>query len=450
MRVAIVGVKKQGREHLRYFSNIEGVRIVAICDCDTQWIDPIEAQIKNNNMSVKIYTDYRKLLEDKQIDAVILPIPDHLHALYTIWACQAGKDVYVEKPTSWSIWEGRKMVEAQAKYNQIVCVGSQERSDTGLIEFAEYLKENSSALGAIQHIHCISYSQRQSIGKVTGPQPIPETCNYDLFQGPAPMKPLMRTNLHYDWHWCWDTGTGEMGNLGGHVLDDSRWMTGLEKAAPAAISLGGRFGYNDDGETPNVHITYYDYKPYPVIYEIRGLSQGGMGFRAMGNYRGTNFGLVIQFESGYFVGGRGGGWLYDNDGKRVKQFVGDGGGTHTANFIQAVRSRKMSDLRAPIIQGHLSATLCHQGNISYRLGHRMTVEGAKSEVSDYPVLAESFDRFVQYITEAGVDLNQTPVRLGPRLEFDTEQEKFTGEYSDMANMFLKRNYRPPYVIPDTV
>ncbi len=447
IRIAVVGVKKKGKEHIREFRRLSGVRVVAICDADTQFLDAEVKNFKDRNEKVDTYIDYRELLEDENIDAVVLSVPDHLHALMTVWACQAGKDVYVEKPASHNIWEGRKMVEAARKYKRIVGVGSQDRSDVGLLAVAEYIKQGG--LGKVQRVHAISYNARLSIGKVSGPQPIPATCNYNLFQGPAPLIPLMRENLHYDWHWIWATGTGEMGNLGGHVLDDCRWTTGLTTVAPRIVSLGGRFGYDDDGQTPNTQITFFDYEQVPIIYEIRALPRI-KNIRGMDNYKGVRFGMVIQCEHGYFAGGRGGGWTYDNDGKKTKQFAGDGGTGHQANFIEAMCSRKVGDLRADILEGHISATLCNMANISYRLGQRRSVDEVRRTIAGNDLLMESFDRLRKHLRTNEVDLRQRPMTLGPMLRFDTEHERFVGDHSDYANMFLTRNYRPPFVVPETV
>ena len=457
IRIAIVGVRKKGNEHIQDFRRLSGVRVVAICDADTQWLDAEVKKFKDRNIEVDTYVDYRKLLENKNIDAVVLSVPDHLHALMTVWACQAGKDVYVEKPASHNIWEGRKMVEAARKYKRIVKVGSQDRSDVGLLPLAEHIKQGG--LGKVQRVHAITYNARLSIGKVSGPQPVPATCDYNLFQGPAPLTPLMRENLHYDWHWCWPTGTGEMGNLGGHVLDDCRWTTGVTKMSPRVISLGGRFGYDDDGQTPNTIISLFDYDAFPIIYEIRALPRAksekvdtyqGITSRGMDRYRGINFGMIIQCEQGYFSGGRGGGWTYDNDGKKIKQFAGDGGGGHMTNFLNTMRSRRVSDLKADVLEGHITASMIHSADISYRLAQREPVEQVKKAVEGNDLLAESFDRLLQHLQANEIDLGKNPVAIGPMLTFDTETEKFTGEGSYYANMFLSRNYRPPFVVPETV
>ena len=457
IRIGIVGVRKKGKEHIQDFRRLSRVRVVAICDADTQWLDAEVAKFKDRNITVDTYVDYRKLLENKNIDAVVLAVPDHWHALMTVWACQAGKDVYVEKPASHNIWEGRKMVEAARKYKRIVQVGSQDRSDVGLLPLAEHLK--ASGLGRILRVHGITYNARLSIGKVNGPQPIPETCDYSLFQGPAPLTPLMRENLHYDWHWCWPTGTGEMGNLGGHVLDDCRWTTGVTTMAPRIVSLGGRFGYDDDGDTPNTIISLFDYDAFPIIYEIRALPRArgekvdvyqGITSRGMDRYRGINFGMIIQCEHGYFSGGRGGGWTYDNDGKKIKQFAGDGGWGHMTNFLKTVRSRKVGDLKADVQEGHITASMIHAADISYRLAHRKPAEEAKKAVGSNDLLAESLDRLLQHLRANEIDLDKDPLAVGPMLTFDTERERFVGDDSYNANMFLSRNYRPPFVVPETV
>jgi predicted dehydrogenase len=447
IRVAVVGVRKKGIEHIKAFRGIPGVQLAALCDADTQFLDLEVKKLQDAHEAVETYVDIRRLLENRNIDAVILSIPDHWHALATVWACQAGKHVYVEKPTSYSIWEGRKMVEAARKYNRIVGVGSQERSDTGLLAFAKHLKEGH--LGKVRFARAISYGLRESIGKVNGPQPIPPTCDYNLFQGPASLTPLMRQNLHYDWHWCWPTGTGEIGNLGGHVLDDCRWIIGIDDLPRRVISLGGRFGYDDDGETPNTQIAYYDYAEVPVIYEVRGLP-AKKGVNWEDQYRGIRFGMVIQCENGYFAGGRGGGWTYDNNDKRLNQFPGDGGGTHQANFIEAVRSGKRETLHADIREGHLSAALCHMANISYRLGRRQSVEETKGTVADRELLKECFERLLPHLEANGIDLAKTPLTVGPTLSWNNQAEKFEGEHGDWANMLLSRTYREPFVVPEQV
>jgi len=443
IRVAVVGIRGQGSNHIKWFSAIPGVRVVAICDADQAYLDREAKKFKDRSEKVDTYVDYRKLLEDKNIDAVITATPNHWHALVTVWACQAGKDVYVEKPVSHDIWEGRQMVKAARKYNRIVQSGTQRRSDTGLQEAIEFINEGH--LGKVTLVRGIIYVRRPSIGKVDGPQPIPDSVNYDLWSGPAPMLPLMRKQLHYDWHWVWPTGNGDFGNNGIHFIDVCRWVVGHNEVAPRVVSLGGRFGYDDDGETPNTQIVFYDYQPAPIIFELRGLPRT-QGDSAMDNYMGTRAGTVVHCEGGYFVGG----WAYDKDGKRVKQFQRTGGSGHHANFIKAVRSRKVGDLNADVLQGHLSTALCHMGGISHRLGTQAKRETILERFGSSRGMTETFERVQEHLLVNGVDLQQTPRILGPWLTMDPKTERFVGEFADEANKLLRRDYRKPFVVPEQV
>jgi len=225
------------------------------------------------------------------------------------------------------------------------------------------------------------------------------------------------------------------------------------------MSIGGRFGYDDDAQTPNTIISLFDYDAFPIIYEIRALPRAksqkvdvyqGITSRGMDRYRGINFGMIIQCEQGYFSGGRGGGWTYDNNGKKIKQFAGDGGGGHMTNFLETMRSRRVGDLKADVLEGHVTASMIHSADISYRLAQRKPVEEIKKAIEGNDLLAESFDRLLQHLQANEIDLQKNPVSIGPMLTFDTESEKFIGEDSYYANMFLSRNYRPPFVVPETV
>jgi len=447
IRIAVVGIRGRGHGHIDWFGSIPGVRVVALCDVDKAVLQRDLDRLRKNNRKVDGYIDYRKLLEDKSIDAIVTATPNHWHSLITVWACQAGKDVYVEKPISHNIWEGRKSVEAARKYNRIVQGGTQKRSDPGLIEAFKYIQQGN--LGAIKWARGFCYKPRGSIGKVNGPQPIPESVDYNLWCGPADMLPLMRRNLHYDWHWVWNTGNGDIGNQGIHEMDLARWALGQEGLPPRVISIGGRLGYEDDGETANTQIAFFDYKPAPLIFEVRGLPRK-KGERAMDNYRGTRIGIVVQCEDGYFVGGGGGGWVYDNKGNRIKQFRGDGGGGHAANFIKAVRSRNVNDLNADIEKIHISSALCHMANISYRLGKRMSQDQIKEIIQDNKELADSFDRMVEHLRANEIDLEKTPLTIGPMLTMDTKTETFVGPLGAEANMLRTRNYREPFIIPEKV
>ncbi|MHC4623227.1 MAG: Gfo/Idh/MocA family oxidoreductase [Planctomycetota bacterium] len=448
IRVAIAGFRGKGAQHIQVFRNLPGVRVVALCDPDTQILNREVKKFTDTSEKVDACTDVRRLLDDKNIDAVVTASPNHWHALITVWACQAGKDVYVEKPVSHNIWEGRKMIEATRKYERIVQSGTQNRSDIGLREAVKYIQQGN--LGKILWAHGLWFKMRPSIGRVDGPQPVPPHIDYDLWTGPAPLEPLRRKNLHYDWHWVWATGNGDMANLGAHQIDDCRWALGQSCLPARVISLGGRFGYIDDGETPNTQLAIFDYKPAPIILETRGLPMK-KGVRAMDHYRGIRSGNIIQCEHGYFAGGRGGGWVFDNQGKKIKQFKGDGGAGHQSNFIKAMRTRKKSDLNADIREGHISAALCHMANISYRLGSQSSPDKVKRTIQGSREGLKTFERFVLHLSANEVDLNKTPVVLGPWLSIDAAKERFVGDFpTRWANELLKRDYRTPFVVPEHI
>jgi predicted dehydrogenase len=451
VRVAVVGVRGQGNYHIRLYGKVPGVRLVALCDIDEAVLGKRAGDLSAQGVQVARYTDVRKLLESKDIDAVSIAAPNHWHSLMAVWACQAGKDVYCEKPVSHNVWEGRRLAEAAARYNRIVQAGTQSRSDEALIELAAYLR--SGQLGKILRARGFCYKPRPSIGKVAGPQPIPEGVDYNLFCGPAPLEPLRRKQLHYDWHWVWATGNGDIGNQGIHEMDMCRWMLGEDTLPSRVFSFGGRFGYDDDAETPNTLVSVLDYPSAPIIFEVRGLPAKS-GANYMDHYRGVRIGISIECEQGYFTGGGGGGIVYDNDGKRIKALPSAGGGDHIPNFIQAVRSRKAQDLKAPILGGHLSSALCHLGNISYRLGAEAPLAELKAQTASRADVAETVERFASHLAANGTDLEQATPVVGPVLEFLPGEERFASraEYDTgaWANRLLKDDYRHPFVVPEKV
>jgi len=460
IRIGIVGFNSHGRSHISGYQKVPGVRIVALCDVDT---DVIARGLKDffNDRKDKVdtYTDIRKLLEDKNIDAISGATPNHWHALSTIWACQAGKDVCVEKPVSHNIFEGRKMVEAARKYNRMVQADLDRRSSEARRQAIQYIKEGN--LGKILRAHSFVYKRRVSIGKVPGPQQPPASVDYDLWCGPAPKGPVMRTRFHYDWHWQWLYGGGEAANNGPHTLDECRWALGHKKPPRRVLSYGGRFGYDDDGETPNTLVTIFDYDEAPIYFEVRGLprkkddpfmdanlmrSATGVPIQVGEEHKGTNNGAVIICEHGYLAGSV----IYDNNGKEIKRFSVQSP-PKRSHFIKAMRSRKLSDLRTDILEGHISTTLCHLANISYRLGQETSVEEIKEKIRGDKVAQERFERFQEHLAANGVDLKRTPVTLGPWLKFDPDRERFIGGLdTGRANELLRREYRKPFVVPEVV
>jgi hypothetical protein len=336
------------------------------------------------------------------------------------------------------------MVEAARKYKRIVQTGTQRRSDQELMAAFDYLKQGN--LGKILRARCYYFSPRGSIGKVNGPQPIPENVDYNLWTGPATMKPLMRKKLHYDWHWQWLYGNGDLGNNGIHFMDLCRCVLGYNSLAPRVISFGGKFLWDDDRETPNTQVAFYDYKPAPIIFEMRNLPRKKGDSAMDATYGNTRAYMAIECEDGYFAGG----WAYDNNGKKIRQFKVSGGGSHHANFIKAVRSRKVSDLNADILEGHLSTALCHMGNISYRLGQTASRDDIMESTKSNKELQDAFERFQEHILLNVVDVQKTPRILGPWLQMDSQTEIFVGQFSDQANKYLSRNYRKPFVVPEHV
>jgi hypothetical protein len=448
IRIAIIGLRGKGQAHMQSFSTLDGVQIVALCDADREILSERARELTGYKSNVDTHVDARDVLDRKDIDAIVVATPNHWHSLLTVWGCQAGKDVYVEKPASHNIWEGRKAVEAARKYKRIVQAGTQRRSDLGLAKALEYINEGH--IGKLKLARGLCYKQRNSIGKVDGPVPVPESVDYNLWSGPAPMEPLMRKNLHYDWHWVWNTGNGDVGNQGVHEMDTCYRATGQSGLPSRVLSVGGRLGYIDDGQTANTQLVFFDYKPVPIIFEVRGLP-AAKDNPAMPAYKGgTRVGEIFHCEGGYYAGGAGGGWIYDNDDKKVKQFICDAGAHHAANFIKAVRSRKVEDLNADILKGHNSAALCHMGNISYRLGKQASLDHIKEVLQDDKNAVEAFERFESHIVANEVDLKQTPVTLGLSLQMNPETERFEGSFSEEANKLVKDNYREPFVVPDQV
>ena len=442
IRIAVVGLYHRGPQLVGWFRKVPGVRVVALCDCDTQMSGKALEQFGGAAQKPRTVVDFRRLLDAKDVDAVAVATPNHWHALMTVWACQAGKDVYVEKPVCHTIVEGRRMVRAARKHKRIVQAGTQNRSCTGLQQCLAFLREGS--LGKMKLVRGYDYPGRQGIGKVDGPQRVPKTVDYNLYQGPAPLLPLRRKELHYDWHWIWDTGDGDGGNRGIHTLDQIRWFLGQRGLPEHVFSIAGRLGWDDDGQTPNTQIALFDYQPVPILWEMMTLPKR----LRPPHLRGIGGSMVIECEGGYLSGWRGGGAAFDKQGKPIKRFRGDGGVTHAANFVAAVRSRKSGAQRAEILEGHLSTALCHMANISHHAGHRRSPDDIKKAVADDELLSESAGRLIEHLGTNGVDPAKTPLTLGPKLTMDTKAERFTGQAAEWANMYITRQYRRGFVLPD--
>lgn len=444
IRHAVIGFNGQGRSHIEGFSGVPGVRIAGLCDADSTVLDREANKLKQRNQPVLGFTDVRRLLESKEIDTISIATPNHWHALMAIWGVQAGKDVYVEKPVSHNVWEGRKIVEAARKYGRIVQTGTQCRSNPGMRDAVEFLQKGG--LGKILVARGLCYKRRASIGKVSGPQKPPASVDYDLWCGPAPMEPLMRTRLHYDWHWVWPTGNGDLGNQGIHQMDIARWILQEDGLSPEVLSVGGRLGYDDDGNTPNTQFILHAYAKAPLIFEVRGLP-AREGENKMDSFRGASVGVVVHCENGHMViPSYHSATAYDKGGNEIKKFNGQA--SHHQNFIKAVRSRKVEDLTADILEGHISSALCHTGNISHRLGvHKKPGEVLEAIKGD-PNASECFARMMEHLGANGLDTKETGLMLGRHLKMDPKTERFTNNES--ANELLTRRYRAPFVVPEKV
>jgi predicted dehydrogenase len=447
---AVGGVGGRGHQLIDRLRETAGVKIVALCDADRSHLDREVEAARDHRAKVAAYHDPRDVFDDKSVDAVVIALPNHWHALATVWACQAGKDVYVEKPFSYDLWEGQQMVAAARRYGRMVQVGTQNRSSAFLSRVFDRLR--AGEFGAIRFAHALVYRARAGIGSVDAPTPPPRTADYDLWCGPAPKKPLLRKQLHYEWHWFWDTGNGEIGNNGIHVIDVCRWALGQDRTPSRAMSIGGRFGFHDCGETANTHIALLDFQPAPLICEVRNLS-AGKGAARMGKFRGQNGDVVIDCERGYFAGDASSGAIFDREGKKV-QDLGRGDSpkelelAHLSAFLTAVRSRKTSDLAAEALDGHRSTACCHMANVSHRLGKRLSADAIRTAITSSAEMADAFERCRAYLSENGVDLNTTPATLGPWVSLDAARGRFVGDFADAANELARREYRKPFVVPE--
>ena len=397
IRVAVVGIRGQGRAHIRAHARAENVRVAALCDIDERlYANGIQnaAEHDPNAPAPRTVYDVRRLLDADDIDCLSIVSPNHWHALSAIWACQAGKDVFVEKPCSHNIFEGRKLVEAAAKYNRVVQHGTQNRSQPTVMEAMKLLQEG--VIGEVYMARALCFKRRDSIGIEQDGQ-VPEGVHYDLWLGPAPQRPFNPNRFHYDWHWHWDYGNGDIGNQGVHQMDIAQWGLGKDFVLPVKTSsMGGRFTYEDQGITPNTQIATFQYDDGKMlVFEVRG--------RATHDEWGVGVGNLFYGSKGYMaIRGR----SYETvvDGEPGPSSTGNQPHTIFTNFHDVVRSRKVEDLESPILEGHNSSALCHLANLAYRL-----------------------DR---------------------TLRFDPTAERFVND--NEANTMLTRDYRAPYVVPAQV
>jgi len=437
VRVALVGCRIRGRQHAAELAHVADCEIAYVCDPDKVLAGELAETVEKQQpgSAPQAVQDMRRVFDDKSVDAVFIATPNHWHALAAIWAMQAGKDVYVEKPVSHNISEGRRIVQAARKLNRICQGGTQNRSNMALAEAVEYMR--AGKLGEVKLARSIVYGPRGSIGPKGTFEP-PKTVDYDLWTGPAPLTPLARKSLHYDWHWDWQTGNGELGNNNIHSIDVCRWGLGVSGLGRSILSYGGRFGYVDAGQTPNTQVCIFDFGDKTIVSETRGLKTEPFreGFSGGWLFHGTE-GSIAETS------------LFDPEGKLIRTFTATRQSeSHFANFIRAVRSRKREDLNAEILEGHQSTALCHAGNISWRTGEEAKLAEVRERLGAHKVndaVQETFDRMVQHLRDNKVDLEATKLILGTLLQPDARQEAF-GDNS-AANALLTREYRQPFVVP---
>jgi predicted dehydrogenase len=373
VRVACVGVRSQGRAHINHYAKMPNVQIAAVCDIDESILnarlDDIE---KLGQKRPTGYTDFRKLLEDKSIDAVSIATPNHHHTLQTIWACQAGKDVYVEKPCSHDMFEARQISTVMEKYQRVVQHGTNSRSGIAR-EAVQKIQEG--LVGDVYMARGLCFKWRDTIGRAPV-SPVPPGVHYDLWLGGAPQHEFTKNRFHYNWHWFWDYGNGDLGNQGIHQMDVARWALGVKY--PAKVSaIGGHMMFDDDQETPNLLTATYEFdeggRKRILVFEVRHwMTNHEAGMGESGSSPNT-VGTIVYGPKGYVA-------IWDEDNGRYNSFLGKeqqpgpsgkDQGNNWANFIAAVRSRKPSDLNAPITEGAISTMLVHLANISYRVGRTL-------------------------------------------------------------------------------
>ncbi|MBI5768524.1 MAG: Gfo/Idh/MocA family oxidoreductase [Verrucomicrobia bacterium] len=450
IRVGIIGLGIMGGGHFKRLAKRKDVRVVAICDVDPRAIARALKEADPALPAPFTCTDSREIMTRADVDAIIIASPNHWHALQAVWGCQAGKDVYVEKPMSHTVWEGRKVLEAAEKYGRIVQVGTQYRSETGLAAGIDHVR--SGQLGKLRHVHAVGYSGRK--GSARRAPWYPDFLDYNLYCGPAPMIPLERAELHWEWHLWWATGNGWLGNNGAHILDIARRFAGKDAPPRRVLGLGGRYGPDYFDDTPNTQMAIYDYGDVPVIYEGRSLPTKP-GVTMMDQVNGIRVGVVAHCEGGY-VAGLVGCAAYDPSGKIIKRFGGDGGRGHMDNFLAAVRSRRTADLAAPAIAGHVTAAMCHYGNISLRVGEAAGAGTIARAMELIPAAAEICRSVQEHLKIHGIDPDRQRMTLGPWLEVDPATDAITQVSSRdeaalaRARYLLHEAQRPPFVIPETV
>lgn len=445
VRIAMIGCGRRSHGISGQFLKIKDVAIVALCDPDPAQMDSLAKDLDKKGVKASgmvRFQDYRKLLESPDIDAVVVTSPNHWHALHAIHAMRAGKDVYLEKPVTHELWEGRQLVAAEEKYGRIIAAGFQSRSDPGTRDGIQFVREGN--LGKIQSLHVCCFKERDSIGIRKTPLTPPPGADYNLWLGSAADLPMFRKEFHYDWHWAWNTGNGDIGNQTPHEIDIANRVLGDALLPKQVRCFGGRFGWNDAGETPNLQVATYELAGVPVVIEVNNLKLSPTRNIA-GARDGIRIGVVVRCEGGQLRGGLGGMYAVGEDGKKpIKKFPGDGGDRHQENFINAVRSRRHEDIASRVRVAERSAAIAHLANISYRTGSKVPA-GSKEEITrGNPVLQAILTDQTKQLD--AWSLTNPQYTVGRTIDIDPATAHVTTPDIDPA--LIQRRCRPEFQIPD--
>ena len=446
VHLGIVGCGWRGGQLLDTFKRLDGVEITGLCDPDRVRLCEAAEGLTN----VQTWTDMRDMFDSPDIDAVVIANPNHWHCLSAIWAMQAGKDVYVEKPLGQTQWEGLQLVNAVERYGRICQVGTQQRSDPMQAQIRDFLHQEE-ALGNLLRVNINRFGVRKSIGKREQCLELPNTVDYDLWLGPAEDVPIFRDQLQYDWHWVWNTGSGELGNWGVHILDDVRGNIFRDETLlpNKVLASGGRCVWNDAGETPNLQFVVYDVDGIAVTTAICNLPLK----KGSPRMPGPESGYVAYYEGGRYEGQRGSGVAFDSDNKEIRQFEGNGGSwIHQMNFIEAVRANDPKLLNTPVEMGFASTSWSNLANIATRLPVTEGTEGSflaqAKEMFGEESLQQSLELAQKVIHSHEVGDATSELSFGSVLSIDSDKGLFTGLQAEAANKLLKRKDRAPFIVPE--
>ncbi len=440
IRVGVCGIHGRGTSHMEGFTEQENVEVSYLVDPDSRLFESRSAMIQERaGNTPRCVQDVRQALEDPELNAVSIATCNHWHSLIGIWACQAGKDVYVEKPLSHNVFEGGQLAAAAKKYQRVVQHGTQQRSSQSRANEIAAVQSGNYGRLLVSKGYCCK--PRWSIGWKQVETP-PAELDWNLWLGPAPMQDYHGNLVHYNWHWFWDTGNGDTGNQGVHEMDVARWAIPGATMPTEIWSLGGRFGYEDQGQTPNTQLSGYVFGDVLLLFETRGLVDQHDGFpRLVRNEFYTTEGVI---RDGKFYPHKGG------EPERVRggtpRQVASGG--PFGSFILAMRSRNPEDNNCDAEVGHHSSALCHLANVSYRLGEKAPFDRARQSVGDNKQVVESLEKVADNCRVVGMRLEDSVYTVGRHLRFDPPTERFVGD--DEANQLLTRAYREPFVVPQTV